>query len=49
MQSLGGNKTGYYAENKIFSTDENFQKKHVCLHWFLYSPDNVGYCYEEQC
>jgi len=41
LQSLGENKTGNRAEHIFFSTNENFKKFHICLHWFLYLSDNV--------
>jgi len=37
LQSLGENKTGYRAENIIFSTDDNF-KKSPHLFTLLFMP-----------
>ena len=44
--SLGENKTDvYHAENINFSTKMKTSRKvHICLHWFLYPPDNVLLC-----
>jgi len=45
LQSLGENKTdGYRAENIDCFHRWKPRKVHICLHWFLYPPDNVLLC-----
>jgi len=38
LQNLGENKTGYRAENRIFSTDENFTKSLHLFTLLFYTP-----------
>jgi len=43
--SLGENKTDLYrAENRFFPQKKTSRKVHICLHWFLYPPDNALLC-----
>jgi len=45
MQSLRENKAdGYRGENRLFPQMKTSRKFHICLHWFLYPPDNVRLC-----
>jgi len=44
MQRLGENKIAYRAENTVFPQMKTSSKVHMCLHWFLYTPDNVLLC-----
>jgi len=39
--SIGENKTGYRAENRFFPQMNFSRNVHICLHRFLYPPDNV--------
>jgi len=48
LQSLEENKTGYLAENRVFSTEENFKKSpHLfCIAFYTLL---IMYCYVKQC
>jgi len=43
--SLGENKSDVYPADNIdfFPHMKTSRKVHICLHWFLYPPDNVLY------
>jgi len=43
--SLGANKIDVYrAGNRFYPQMKTSRKVHICLHWFLYPPDNVLLC-----
>jgi len=44
LQNLGENTAGYRAGNRVFPQIRTSRTVHICLHWLLYTPDNVLLC-----